>query len=259
MINNKMLIGYSLPDWRDIGEKVRLELSPISHPHILLTGASGSGKSNACLWLLSNFIKTMPNSVYMLDFKGNREWKFLSDYPLFFAGNQCLDGLRKYYNAFKQAQANDKEPTIQHLLIFDEYPAFIQNLTMQDKLNKTKYLVEAQSMLMEILAMGRSLGYGVWILAQRPDANLFVNGSRDNFMVMIGLGNMSREHKQMLFSGYDLPNEQIYKAGEGLLFADGFGVMEVKYPLLKDLSEWKYHIFRLLMQDFLEDAESISE
>jgi hypothetical protein len=256
--NGNMRWGYEL--YRACcGIKTAIYFPTFSHCHALITGSSGTGKSTATLWLLVNFLKATSNRVYIADFKGNREWKFLSDYPFYYAGDKCLDGVRKFYDLFKQAQLNDTLPAKQNLLIFDEYPAFIQSLTMQDKLNKTKYLVEAQSKIMEILAMGRSLGFGLWILAQRPDANLFSNGGRDNFMITIALGNISKEHQRMICNGYDLPAERIYQAGEGLLYADGYGVAEVKYPLLSDVDNWKRQIFRLLMQNCLEDAEGIGE
>lgn len=256
--NGNMKWGYELEEaYRGI--KAGIYFPIFSHCHALVTGSSGTGKSTATLWLLANFLNSAPNSVFIADFKGNREWKFLSDYPFYYVGDKCLDGIRKFYHLFKQAQLNDTVPAKQKLLIFDEYPAFIQHLTMMDKLNKSKQLIEAQSMIMEILAMGRSLGYGLWILAQRPDANLFSNGSRDNFMITIALGNISKDHQRMICNGYDLPAERIYQPGEGLLCADGYRVTEVKYPLLSDVEEWKRKISHLLMQNCLEDAEGIGE
>lgn len=246
---NVMSMGYSYDEYMTNNIKVTLDFQVLSHQHLIVTGSSGSGKSNAVLWLLTQYMKAVVSNITICDYKAGKDWNFLVDYPNYYSGVECVEAIQNYYEEFKKAKDMDKT---YHLLIIDEYPALISYLTTQDKLNKTKIAVEVQSIIFEILAMGRSRKCGLWIVAQRPDANLFLGGSRDNFMVSIALGNLSREHKAMLFSGYELPNENTYKAGEGLMYADGYGITEVKYPLLKDIDLWKYHIFRLLMEDYLE-------
>lgn len=247
--------GYRYSDYYEWDGKCFIRLPLDSHCHALITGSSGSGKSNAGLWLLSRYMNVSSSIIYILDFKAGKDWDFLSSYPHYYAGMDCLDGLRDYYKAFRNATDNQE---IRHLLLFDEYSSFLTYLTMQDKINKTKLSLEAQSMMLEILAMGRSKSYGIWIFAQRPDSNLLPNGSRDNFMVQIALGSISKEHRQMMFAGYEVPAHN-YKAGRGLLLADGGDLQEVIYPLLEDLSEWKYQIHRLLMEDYLEDVADIGE
>lgn len=252
----RMNFGFSYKDYNEWKGRVPISLPISSHCHMLLTGSSGTGKSNAGLWLLSGLLNSASIKAFICDFKDGKEWRFLKKYPYFYSGENCVDGIREFYKQFKNASDNDKKF---HLLLLDEYPALITYLTMQDKLNKTKLAIEVQSMVSEILAMGRSLKCGIWILAQRPDASLFANGSRDNFMIQIALGNISREHRQMLFAGCDLPSEKIYKAGEGIMFADGLGIREVKYPLLNDVEKWKFIISKQLLDGALEDAEGIDE
>lgn len=245
-MKNKMKFGYMLEEYKKRNEKIGLSVSVESHPHMIVTGASGSGKSNAITWLLSQYIQTVPANVSICDFKGGSEWNFLQNQPQYYGQNNCIEGIRKYYKEFKQAKDTDE---IYHLLVIDEYPAFISYLNTQDKLNKTKICLEIQSMIFEILALGRSMKYAIWIISQRPDANLFINGSRDNFMITIALGNISKEHKNMLFTGYDIPEKNIYSAGEGIAYIDGIGVVEVKYPFLKDINVWKNQILKKFMEE----------
>lgn len=244
--------GYRLEEYYR-GFEIGIYLPLHSHCHALITGASGSGKSTMLLGSLANAMRSEPMQIYINDFKNSEDFHFLTDYPLFKSGEDCLENLRKFYNSFLEARRLGKK-NIRRLLIFDEYSAFLNYLSAQDRINKTKLALETQSMISEILAMGRSLGYGLWICMQRPDASVLANGSRDNFMVSIALGNLSKEHKQMIFAGYDLPAERIYHAGEGILLASGYEAQEVKYAMvvLEDISEWKYHIHRLLMEDYLE-------
>lgn len=82
-------------------------------------------------------------------------------------------------------------------------------------------------------------------MTQRADASLFSNGARDNFMIIVGLGRMSREQKGMIFSGEDLP-DKIYHQGEGMLLADGQALKEVKFLKIRNVVDWKWHIRQIL-------------
>lgn len=99
----------------------------------------------------------------------------------------------------------------------------------------------------EILMLGRGISYGIWIVTQRADATLFANGARDNFMVVLGLGRMSKEQKGMIFSGEELP-DKIYRQGEGCFLADGHPLYEMAYPRIRNMVDWKKHIKEILMQ-----------
>lgn len=131
------------------------------------------------------------------------------------------------------------------MLICDEYPALVNYLQGQDKLNKTKYGNEVLSAISELLCLGRGINFYTWIVTQRADNTLFANGSRDNFMVIIGLGRLSKEQKGMVFAGEEVP-DTIYQRGEGVLLADGHPLLEVKFPLIKNVDDWKRHILSIL-------------
>lgn len=91
----------------------------------------------------------------------------------------------------------------------------------------------------------------MWIVTQRADATLFANGARDNFMIVIGLGRMSKEQKNMLFSGEDIP-DKAYSRGEGILLADGYSLQEIAFPRIRNVVDWKRHI-----KDILTRRDSI--
>lgn len=99
----------------------------------------------------------------------------------------------------------------------------------------------------EILMLGRGIRFGIWIVTQRADASLFANGARDNFMVVLGLGRMSREQKGVVFSGEEIP-DKTYRQGEGCLLADGCPLYEVAYPRIRNTVDWKRHIKEILMK-----------
>ena len=226
---------------------VLLALPLSSHCHALITGSSGSGKSYALLYLLGCLLQDEPDiKVYFCDFKNSEDFAFLKGYPHYYSGNDCYEGIMAYYESFCNARAQG-QGTARHLLVCDEYPAMINYLTTCDKRDKTKRAGDILGAIAEILMLGRGIGYGAWIVTQRADASLFANGARDNFMIVLGLGRMSKEQKGMVFAGEELP-DKIYHQGEGCLLADGHPLYEVAYPRIRNIVDWKKHIKKIIMK-----------
>lgn len=226
---------------------VPFSLSVKSHCHALITGSSGSGKSYALLYLLGCLLQDIPETdVYFCDFKNSEDFAFMKGYPHYYGGNDCYEGVMVYYENFCNTRTAGKTVR-RHILIFDEYPAFISYLSAKDKQDKTKKAGDILGAVAEILMLGRGIGFGIWIVTQRADASLFANGARDNFMVVLGLGRMSKEQKGMVFSGEELP-DKIYHQGEGCLLADGCPLYEVAYPRIRNIIDWKRHIKEILMR-----------
>ena len=236
-----MKLGYYLDLYYEMGKRIAITKPINSHCHLLLTGGSGSGKSYALLYLLGNVLKECPEIiVYFCDFKQSAEFSFLSGYPHYYSGGACYQGIMDYYKKFQDIRKSGKV-TSRYLLICDEYPALLHYYMSLDKKKANDLLMR----IAEILMMGRGLSFGCWIVTQRADAQLFQNGARDNFMVLIALGRLSKEQRTMLFSGEELP-ERVYQRGEGLILADGDSIHEIKIPMIANVSDWCFHILKVL-------------
>ena len=224
-----------------------LNLDINTHCHFLLTGGSNSGKSYALLNLVGNLLQSNPKTVLTItDFK-NIDFRFLKGCPNYYSGDQCFDGIMSFYSNFCNARQQGKND-VWHMIVIEEYPSLVSYFTAKDKQEKTKKAVDILRAVSEILMLGRGIKYGVWIVTQRADASLFANGARDNFMVVLGLGRMSKEQKSMLFSGEDVP-EKIYRQGEGCLLVDGCPLYEIKFPKIQNEVAWKKHIKKILMKN----------
>ena len=240
-----MRYGYDMGIFTETGLKIPIQLDLSDHCNLLLTGCSGSGKSYALLYLLGSVLKSNEDiEIFFCDFKNSYDFSFLEDYPHYYSGDNCYEGITEYYRVFCSAR-QQREFTKKHLLICDEYPSLVNYLQGKDKANKTKYASDVLSAISELLCLGRGIQFYTWIVTQRADNSLFANGARDNFMVVIGLGRLSKEQKGMLFSGEELP-ERIYKKGEGILLADGYPLREVKFPFIRNIDDWKKHIHAIL-------------
>lgn len=239
--------GYYREHFAKYGLAIPINLEIASYPHALITGASGSGKTQALLFLLGKLLRNTPDIiVYLCDFKNSEDFSFLNGYTHYYAGKNCYEGIMEYYKCFSESREKGSNQK-RYILICDEYPAFVNYLQMQDKLNKTKYAGNVLNSVAEILMLGRGINFGIWIVTQRADSTLFSNGARDNFMVIIGLGNLSKEQKSMIFSGQEIPDTR-FSAGEGMFLADGKEIMEVKYPMIDNVSDWKSHISQILQE-----------
>lgn len=242
-----MVWGYEFEAFQNWKLSIPVCTNIDSHCHAVLTGGSGSGKSQAVLFLIGKRLQADPETILTVcDFKNSEDFRFLKDYPQYFSGDSCYDGIMDYYQKFSEVRQSGKTGK-RNLLICDEYPALLNYLQMQDKINKTKRSNEILGAVSEILMMGRGLRYGCMIVTQRCDSTLFSNGSRDNFMAVIALGRLSKEQKMMLFSGEEVPN-RAFKPGEGLILLDGREMNEIKFPLIDDVDDWKDHIRTLLMR-----------
>lgn len=238
--------GYKIGTSANIPVPVYLEIS--LYCHALITGSSGSGKSYALIFLIGALLQDDSTvDVYFCDFKNSEDFAFLEGYPHYYAGDDCYEGVMAYYDSFCAARKERKKGR-RNVLIFDEYPAFINYLSGIDKREKTKKANDVLSMIAEILMLGRGIGYGIWIVTQRADASLFANGARDNFMVILGLGRVSKEQKGMIFAGEEIP-DRVFTRGEGMLLADGCEIKEIRIPRIRNMYDWKKQIRLLLIKN----------
>lgn len=254
----ELIWGFLLEVWYLYGFRYPVKLPVTSHCHALITGPSGSGKSQAVIWLIGKLLQVQeqmlqaassisckPISLTICDFKNSDDFRFLSAYERYYAGDSCYQGIMEYYNDFTEARREGSNPFM-HLLICDEYQALVNYFEAKDKRDKTRISNDILASVSEILMLGRSLNYFIWTVTQRASSSLYNQGSRDNFQVVLALGRQSKEQKGMLFSGETLPEDRVYGPGEGLLLADGHAVTEVKFPLIEDMDSWEKHILDVL-------------
>lgn len=241
-----MNFGFDLEIWQKSEIAVPIQLNIKTYCHALICGSSGSGKSYALLYLLKQLLDE-DICLFLLDPKNSEDFKFLEGYKYYYSADNCYEGFKDYYEVFTQARKTMKSDK-RHVLVCDEYPALILQLKAQDGLNKTKYASEILSINSELLMLGRGVakGFGVWTICQRPQATVFQEGSRDNYMVSINLGRLSKETKQMLFSDEEIPEGVVYGKGEGVMLADGKALTEVKFPYIRNITEWKQLILEKL-------------
>ncbi len=188
--------------------------------HWILAGPTGSGKTSLLLLLMGKLSRIAPTGkVYILDFKGSDELRFLKNIPFarYYSHLDCTNGLKVINDEF-EARLQGSQDRTPIFVCFDEYGPYINYLTVLDKKS-----AEAQRIILSnLLFLSRTLNFFCILSTQRPDSGLFQSGAREQCTGAIGLGALSLESRKMLFGEYDTDLIEPCGTGCGYLAMQGF-------------------------------------
>ena len=212
-----------------------IEWLPQEAPHCAIFGATGTGKTYFSKLLLGKVVLHEPNSqIFVLNFKGDEDFSFLDGCDRYFQFDKCRKGLQEFYQLFQARQSGEDKGRNMLVMFFDEWASYCNSIS-DDK----KILEAEKRKLSNLLMLGRSFRIHVILSQQRLDASYF-NATRDNFSLVVGLGNLSQEAKDMMFSEFKkemLPNR---RRGTGYMIINGANFRAVVVP---QISDWdKLHI-----------------
>ena len=95
--------------------------------------------------------------------------------------------------------------------------------------------------LASLLMLGRSFNVHVLISQQRVDASYF-NAARDNFNLVIALGNLSEEGKEMMFREFKDQMKPDRKQGTGYMLTNGTDFIPVLVPSISNMERLHHYI-----------------
>lgn len=174
-------------------------------PGILIAAASGSGKSFYIMYLLVQMLKET-NSIFVIDGKYREIKKAAEQMGIKTVAHDVeqsikyIEQVEKLIDYRNSQESNDNETIF---LIIDEYLFFLDKVLTKYGDKKVK---EIERKLINIVLAGRSTDIILVLSLQRLGAaknkdevglNLRL---RDNMATKVGLGNLSKENFEMLFS-----------------------------------------------------------
>ncbi|MBQ8199869.1 MAG: DUF87 domain-containing protein [Lachnospiraceae bacterium] len=205
--------------------------------HMVIFGSTGSGKTYLLKIILGRIGKHIPDSeLIVCDYKSDEDFSFLNGSENFYRFDKCMKGLERVVQLLHERQQGITSDKHFICLVFDEWASFINNL---DK----KSADRAKQLLATLLMLGRSFNIHVIISQQRLDASYFAS-SRDNFAVVIGMGVLSKESVDMMFSDYKEVINRNKAQGHGSAII-GNQFKDIIVPAVRDTNK---------LQAFIESA-----
>ncbi|WP_336637306.1 hypothetical protein [Lysinibacillus fusiformis] len=207
-------------------------------PHILTVGASGSGKTFLNKLVIGRVALKIPNaSVTLLDFKAD-DYHFARSCPNLYEFANVKEGLEQFYQEFLLRQQGQDTDRNFKLLVIEELGSMLGYF---DK----KVTESMKMMIANLVFMGRSMNCHLLVSTQRPDSSYFNSGVRDSLGTVIGLGNLSKEGKAMMFNDFKDEMTETHGQGSGYL-TDGVALYSIKVPQVKNRGKLEHYIKQAL-------------
>lgn len=203
---------------------------PDKAPHMIIIGASGSGKtyfSKLLLGKISLYVKD--SEIIVNDAKGDSDFSFLSGCNNFYRFMECSKGLDAIYKRLLERQQGVEKSRHMVVYFFDEWASY---LNFQDK----KQAEEDKRKIANLLMLGRSFNIHVIISVQRGDAQYFAN-ARENLNCVIGLHNLSAESKEMMFREFRHEMKPDRSRGTGYMQTNGKNLKAVCVAKVKNMNK----------------------
>lgn len=192
-------------------------------PHILLTGNTGSGKTQLAQYIISCLVKQGVRVIYC-DPKNDLEMRqFIKNCGAVYVSEEreiakvVRETEEEMRNRGKELdnigiQETDFQPLY---LVFDEVLAF-------SKIAEKKTYEETSKRLASLVVMGRGKMIFACLILQRPDTSFIEGAIRDNLGCRICMGQMSDTAYKMAFGSdfVDVKNLR-HEIGSGLIYRQG--------------------------------------
>ncbi|MGI0104736.1 FtsK/SpoIIIE domain-containing protein [Streptococcus mitis] len=235
---------------------------------MLISGASGAGKSFLTYYYLTRFIAQTVNGkhakIYVIDPKmsdiyklSNRSGLPVENYgttneDAFRIVRQYIKELDRRMLIYNQSDLFDSVgidlgfPPL--LLIIEEYSSLVAS--MDGKAKK-----DFENMVAIVAQKARSLSMGVCIVMQQPRSDSLSTNIREQLAHAIFLGMPTRESSQMMFGTTDVPNVKKDK-GVGLYSTEREPPKEFQAPIFdRDVFETILPVWECAAKDYMKDED----
>lgn len=214
-------------DYLRLGLKIPIDWDTEAAPMGCCFGTTGSGKTYAIKLTCGKLVKYGNAKLTVCDGKGGGDFDFLKGCDRY-ASIDVTSVFDGFYDSFLARQRGEDESRDMRVLLFDEWSAYL------DGLDEKKQMEAQRKKLGQLLRLGRSFHYHVILGQQRMDSTYF-QGFRENFNLVIGLSNLSRESRDMFFSEYKEQMEPDRARGTGYMTVNGASFTPVAVPKVNDL------------------------
>ncbi|MFV0343130.1 MAG: ATP-binding protein [Anaerocolumna sp.] len=162
---------------------------------VLIVGPSGSGKTVFSTLLMGKLSLYIPNvSITVADYKGI-DFDWLNGCHNYYSVDNAINGINSFFNMFEDRLYRRAQAENIQVLFVDELPSLLLSLSKKEQ-------DELKSKFARLLNLSRALKIIIISAMQRPSAELFANGARDNYNIKFMFGANSKEAIGMIMSEY---------------------------------------------------------
>lgn len=235
---------------------------------MLISGASGAGKSFFTYYYLTRFISQTVNGkhakIYVIDPKmsdlyklSRRSGMLVENYgttneDAFRIVRQYIDEMSRRMEIYNKSDLFDSIgidlglPPL--LLVIEEYSSLVAS--MDSKAKK-----DFENMVAIVAQKARSLSMGVCIVMQQPRSDSLSTNIREQLVNAIFLGAPTRESSQMMFGTTDVPKVKKDK-GVGLYSTDREPPKEFHSPMFdRDVFKVILPVWEWAVKDYMKDED----
>lgn len=216
-------------DFLKLGLRIPIDWDTEAAPHVCCFGTTGSGKTVCMKRMLGLLSKYGDARLTVCDGKGGGDFDFLKGCERY-ASVDVTTVFDSFYNSFLARQRGEEESRDMMGLLFDEWSAY------QDGFDSKKEAEAQRKKLGNLLRLGRSFHVHVIVGQQRMDSTYF-QGFRENFNMVIGLSNLSRESRDMFFSEFKELIQPDRVRGTGYMTINGTCFTPVAVPRVRNLDK----------------------
>lgn len=176
-----------------------------SHPHALIVGETGSGKTYLMLSIVE-ILLDIKAKLFIIDAKNASLAGLETVLPdVYYRKEDIKECVYRFCTAMmdrmdEMRRSPDYTPATDYrdfnmtpnFLIFDEYVAYMVMLPKKE-------WEEVMDVLKQIVLLGRQAGFFIILSCQRPDAKYMPDGIRDQFGLRVALGMMEGSGYTMMF------------------------------------------------------------
>ncbi len=210
--------------------------NPAVAPHFVVFGATGSGKTYAMKLMLARISKEIPDAQFFVaDYKGDSDFSYLCGEQRFYRFMECENCLSEFFLRLQRRQSGEDTTKNFLLMFFDEWASYIMNL-------EKKKAEEEKRKLATLLMISRSYNMHVGIGQQRCDSAYFTAGSRDQYNLVMALGNLSSEGKDMMFREFKEQMKPDRKQGMGYMTINGTDFTPIQVPYITNMDKVNHYI-----------------
>lgn len=176
-------------------------------PHLLGVGSTGGGKSTLAALLLVQAACSEGWEAVMLDCKETRSWEWLRAWGVVVIRRRPeIHGYLRGLEAERRRIEDAGGDSVRRLVVVDEARLVLGTHAGQDRDQRR----ETIGVVGDLTSLGRSAGYRIVPLIQRPDVEHVGGGFlRDNLPARVALGRLEPDGAAMVFAGRTTSPEEL--------------------------------------------------